>query len=288
MNLSKYFSFLPSETMLYMAPRVSLSHGRLSKAHSREVLEEHDSAEEEYEYMNNQSLPLRHISGKNQNCCQRTTSKCSSNPGTCRSLGANQPNKRSSMEDSESSGGVSQSSLDERSRSDAELLSSEAEYAEADLDQELQYEFMDICSGPGTAASSLLQKGDHLKSDTHLSAKKSLEEAENEEEEEYHYTNHQPKLRHSLMLQGLINGEGELYEYEEMDSLAVGGGSGAEYQNLKQNGARETGRQLSSRIAPYAKVHSGVNVVKEGGDRCFDNPDYWHSRMYSKANAVST
>ncbi|XP_072540741.1 receptor tyrosine-protein kinase erbB-3a [Salminus brasiliensis] len=267
------------DSMLSMAPRVMLPHKRLSKGHSRELLEEHDSAEEDYEYMNNQSIPLRHVQGQKRNCCQRT-SKCSSTSNPM--CGASHPNKRSSMEDSESSGGASQSSLDERSRSDAELLSSEAEYAEADLDQELQYEYMDIRSSAGAAgaaAQSNPLRANHLRADMHLEA---------DGEEEYQYTNPQPKLRRSLMLQGLIGGDGEVYEYEEMDSLAVGGNSGAEYQNLQQEGGREAGGQPSSGIAPYVKVRAGVGVDNESGDRCFDNPDYWHSRMYSKANAVST
>ncbi|KAI4902994.1 hypothetical protein NFI96_012020 [Prochilodus magdalenae] len=281
------------ESMLSMAPRVRLSHVRLSKGNSRELLEEHDSAEEEYEYMNNQSLPIRHIQGQKQSCCQRTTSKCSSisNPmwgdSIHKSACASHPNKRSSMEDSESSGGVSQSSLDERSRSDAELLSSEAEYAEADMDQERQYEYMDIRSGPGHAAHNIPHRAGHLRADTYISPNKSLEEDE-DDEDEYQYTNRQPRLRRSLMLQGLMGGEGEVYEYEDMDSLAVGGSSGAEYQNLQEAGERETGGHPHPGTAPYVKVRAGVGVVQEGGDRCFDNPDYWHSRMYSKANAVST
>uniref|UniRef100_A0A3B4BWY3 Receptor protein-tyrosine kinase n=1 Tax=Pygocentrus nattereri TaxID=42514 RepID=A0A3B4BWY3_PYGNA len=154
--------------------------GRLSKGRSHELLEEHDSAEEEYEYMNNQSLPLRRIPGQKRSCCQRTSKR------------------------------------------------------------------------------------------------------------KYQYTNQQPRLRRSLMLQGLIGGEGEVYEYEEMDSLAVGGSSGAEYQNLQEAGEREATGQLHSGIVPYVQVRAGLLVASEGGDRCFDNPDYWHSRMYSKANAVST
>uniref|UniRef100_A0A8B9LY11 Receptor protein-tyrosine kinase n=1 Tax=Astyanax mexicanus TaxID=7994 RepID=A0A8B9LY11_ASTMX len=264
------------DTMLSVAPRVMLSHGRLSMGHSRELLEDHDSAEEDYEYMNNQSIPLRHVPGQKRNCCLRT-SQCvsTSNPV----WGTSHPNKRSSMEDSESSGGVSQSSLDERSRSDAELLSSEAEYAEADLDQALQYEYMDIRSGAGAAVQSIPLRVNHQRRDIQL---------EEDGDEEYHYTNPQPRLRHSLMLQGLIGGDGEVYEYEEMDSLAVGGNPGAEYENLQQEEEREALGQPSSGIAPYVRVRAGVGVTNESADRCFDNPDYWHSRIYSKANAVST
>uniref|UniRef100_A0A8B9M2N1 Receptor protein-tyrosine kinase n=1 Tax=Astyanax mexicanus TaxID=7994 RepID=A0A8B9M2N1_ASTMX len=142
------------------------------------------------------------------------------------------------------SGGVSQSSLDERSRSDAELLSSEAEYAEADLDQALQYEYMDIRSGAGAAVQSIPLRVNHQRRDIQL-------EEDGDEE-------------HSLMLQG------------------------AEYENLQQEEEREALGQPSSGIAPYVRVRAGVGVTNESADRCFDNPDYWHSRIYSKANAVST
>uniref|UniRef100_A0A8B9LWN5 Receptor protein-tyrosine kinase n=1 Tax=Astyanax mexicanus TaxID=7994 RepID=A0A8B9LWN5_ASTMX len=197
----------------------SPERGKLSMGHSRELLEDHDSAEEDYEYMNNQSIPLRH------------------------------------------------------------LLSSEAEYAEADLDQALQYEYMDIRSGAGAAVQSIPLRVNHQRRDIQL---------EEDGDEEYHYTNPQPRLRHSLMLQGLIGGDGEVYEYEEMDSLAVGGNPGAEYENLQQEEEREALGQPSSGIAPYVRVRAGVGVTNESADRCFDNPDYWHSRIYSKANAVST
>uniref|UniRef100_A0A8B9LYI3 Receptor protein-tyrosine kinase n=1 Tax=Astyanax mexicanus TaxID=7994 RepID=A0A8B9LYI3_ASTMX len=187
----------------------SPERGKLSMGHSRELLEDHDSAEEDYEYMNNQSIPLRH----------------------------------------------------------------------ADLDQALQYEYMDIRSGAGAAVQSIPLRVNHQRRDIQL---------EEDGDEEYHYTNPQPRLRHSLMLQGLIGGDGEVYEYEEMDSLAVGGNPGAEYENLQQEEEREALGQPSSGIAPYVRVRAGVGVTNESADRCFDNPDYWHSRIYSKANAVST
>lgn len=244
--------------------------------HSRELLEEHDSGEEAYEYMNNQNLPLRHTTGQFQNCCQLTN----------RNFSIHKPpsaNHRLSMEGTESSGGLSQSSLDERSCSNAELPSSEAEYAEADLDQDLQYEYMDIRSGPGVTAPNTHPRMDLLRQGGHISSKKSLEKDECEEEE-YQYTNHQPRLSRSLMVHGMI--EGEVCEYEEMDSRVAGGNSGAEYQNLQEAGEEdETQGQPRHGVRPYVK---GRGKGKDRADRCFDNPDYWHSRLFSKANAVRT
>lgn len=264
------------DTLCSVPSRVTLSNGRLSMGHSRELLEEHDSGEEAYEYMNNQNLPLRHTTGQFQNCCQLTN----------RNFSIHKPpsaNHRLSMEGTESSGGLSQSSLDERSCSNAELPSSEAEYAEADLDQDLQYEYMDIRSGPGVTAPNTHPRMDLLRQGGNISSKKSLEKDECEEEE-YQYTNHQPRLSRSLMVHGMI--EAEVCEYEEMDSRVAGGNSGAEYQNLQEAGEEdETQGQPRHGVRPYVK---GRGKGKDGADRCFDNPDYWHSRLFSKANAVRT
>ncbi|XP_062852662.1 receptor tyrosine-protein kinase erbB-3a [Trichomycterus rosablanca] len=267
------------ETVFSVPPRVARSHGRLSTSNSQELLEEHDSAEEEYEYMNNQNLPPRRIRGQR---CRRTASTRSF---TSHHPGASYSNNRSSIQGSESSGGLSQSSSDERSRSNGDLLSSEAEYAEADLDQELQYEYMDIRSGPGGAASKPTVRAEPLRPGSNISSRKSLDK-DDHEEEEYQYTNHQPRLRRSLMLKGLVKGEGEVYEYEEMDSLVAGASSGSEYQNLYEAGERE--EVQVSRVRPSVNVCSGASVGKEGSDRYYDNPDYWHSRSFSKANAVTT
>ncbi|TVK90492.1 Receptor tyrosine-protein kinase erbB-3 [Bagarius yarrelli] len=268
------------DTMCSVPSRVTLSNGRLSMAHSRELLEGHDSGEEEYEYMNNQNLPLRHTKGRSQNYCQLTN----------RNVSIHKPpagNHRLSIEGTESSGGLSQSSLDERSRSNADLPSSEAEYAEADLDHDFQYEYMDIRSGSGVTAPNSNARKDLLRRASHISSKKSLEKDECEEEE-YQYTNCQPRLRRSLLVHSLLGGEGEVYEYEEMDSQIGGGNFGAEYQNLQEKGEEETQGQRGHRVRPYVKVHAGMGKGTEGSDRCFDNPDYWHSRLFSKANAVRT
>ncbi|XP_053354504.1 receptor tyrosine-protein kinase erbB-3a [Clarias gariepinus] len=257
------------DLMCSLPSRVTLSNGRLSMGHSHELLGEHDSGEEEYEYMNNQNLPLRHTTGRSQNCCPVTNRNFSKH----KSPGGN---PRLSMEGTESSGAHSESSLDERSHSNADLLSSEAEYVEADLEQDLQYEYMDIRSGPGVTAPNTNPRMDLLRQGSHISSKKSLDK-DDCEEEEYQYTNYQPRLSRSLMVQGLMEGERDKYEYEEMDSRVAGGNSEAEYENLHEAGER-----------PYNKLHAGMRNGKDGADRCFDNPDYWHSRLFSKANAVRT
>uniref|UniRef100_A0A671PW99 receptor protein-tyrosine kinase n=1 Tax=Sinocyclocheilus anshuiensis TaxID=1608454 RepID=A0A671PW99_9TELE len=89
----------------------------------------------------------------------------------------------------------------------------------------------------------------------------------------------------SLRVQGLMQGEGEVYEYEDMDSLAAGGASAAEYQNLEGEDEESVGLTDEPRsLGPeeYLKVHAGTE------HKAFDNPDYWHSRSFHKANAVRT
>lgn len=248
--------------------------------HSRELLEQHDSGEEEYEYMNNQNIPLRHKTGQSQSCQQAN-----------RNFSIHKPpgaNHRLSTEGTESSGGLSQSSLDERSCSNADLPSSEAEYAETDLDQDLQYEYMDIRSGQGVTAPNTYPRMELLRQGSYISSRKSLEKHKCEEEE-YQYTNCQPRLRGSLKVHGLTEAEGEAYEYEEMDSRVAGKNSEAEYQNLHEAGeGEETQGQPFHGVGPYVKLQAGMGKSKDGSDRCFDNPDYWHSRLFSKANPVRT
>uniref|UniRef100_A0A673Z8T4 Receptor protein-tyrosine kinase n=1 Tax=Salmo trutta TaxID=8032 RepID=A0A673Z8T4_SALTR len=70
-------------------------------------------------------------------------------------------------------------------------------------------------------------------------------------EDDYHYTNRQPKLRQALRMR------------------AIGG--------------QRTG------MGAFVKVRAGVGVGEPGGGDCsFDNPDYWQSRLFLKPNTVST
>uniref|UniRef100_A0A8C2DQG6 Receptor protein-tyrosine kinase n=1 Tax=Cyprinus carpio TaxID=7962 RepID=A0A8C2DQG6_CYPCA len=178
-----------------------------------------------------------------------------------KSPASSRPSKRSSMGGSESSGGLSQSSTDQRNHSDGDFLSSEAEYTDGDLDlHKVQYEYMDIRGGAGPPAN--------MAGKLHLPRP---------------YTNCQPQLRNSLRVQGLM--EGEVYEYEDMDSLAAGGASAAEYQNLEGEDEESVGLTDEPRTPgpeKYLKVHAGME------HKAFDNPDYWHSRSFQKANVVRT
>uniref|UniRef100_A0A8C7P464 Receptor protein-tyrosine kinase n=1 Tax=Oncorhynchus mykiss TaxID=8022 RepID=A0A8C7P464_ONCMY len=122
------------------------------------------------------------------------------------------------------------------------------------------------------------------------------EDDEYVEEDDYHYTNRQPKLRQALRsregLRMQRGGEGEVDEYEDMDSLAApGAGDPVEYENLQGEGEGVVGGMGGQHtgMGAFVKVRAGVGVGEPGGgDRSFDNPDYWQSRLFLKPNAVST
>uniref|UniRef100_A0A8C9R2E4 Receptor protein-tyrosine kinase n=1 Tax=Scleropages formosus TaxID=113540 RepID=A0A8C9R2E4_SCLFO len=85
--------------------------------------------------------------------------------------------------------------------------------------------------------------------------------------------------------------EGEENQYEVMDSIgvvALGAEDRAQYQNIKDiNGMRaEAGLGKHNGLGAYVKVCAGVGEPR--ADRSFDNPDYWHSRLFLKPDAVRT
>lgn len=126
------------------------------------------------------------------------------------------------------------------------------------------------------------------------------EEEEEEEEDEYvedsnyHYTNRQPKLRQALqdMKAPKTKGgdEGQSYEYEDMEGFAtLQPGDIVVYQNLQREGTGGGPEAQRSGFDAYVKVRAGVGVGEPAtGDRSFDNPDYWHSRLFLKPKAVPT
>lgn len=124
-----------------------------------------------------------------------------------------------------------------------------------------------------------------------------VEEDDYQEGDNYQYTNRQPKLRQALQDRnegkGPRRGEHYAEEYEEMNSLAaLGADELAVYQNVRgdeEGAVKGAEGHRASGIDPYVKVRAGVAIGEQGGvDRSFDNPDYWHSRMFLKSNAVRT
>uniref|UniRef100_A0A8C7F6A1 Receptor protein-tyrosine kinase n=1 Tax=Oncorhynchus kisutch TaxID=8019 RepID=A0A8C7F6A1_ONCKI len=108
-------------------------------------------------------------------------------------------------------------------------------------------------------------------------------EEEEEEEEEDHY---------GYVLPGMDAFGGDSRGSQRVDHQE------AEYQNLPVLGkGRATTVEVeggtSTRCAGlgvegYIKACSGVGVVEPSSNTSFDNPDYWHSRLFLKADAVRT
>ncbi|XP_077592848.1 receptor tyrosine-protein kinase erbB-3-like isoform X1 [Stigmatopora nigra] len=75
-------------------------------------------------------------------------------------------------------------------------------------------------------------------------------------------------------------------EYEDMATFEgiPSGWDQAEYQNLPVKG--EVGSSRCTGIGGYIKVCTGMG--EPGNSSSFDNPDYWHSRLFLKPDAVRT
>lgn len=80
-------------------------------------------------------------------------------------------------------------------------------------------------------------------------------------------------------------------EYEEMTIQRVVpiGWEQADYQNLPVKGRtcpEDVGSNRCGGIGEYIKVCTGMG--EPGGNTSFDNPDYWHSRLFLQPDAVRT
>lgn len=75
-------------------------------------------------------------------------------------------------------------------------------------------------------------------------------------------------------------------EYVDMEASGRTGsedGDQADYQNIPVNGRPMVGEESQKPgLRPYIKVCTGV----EAQNTSFDNPDYWHSRLFHKQDAV--
>ncbi|KAJ8258974.1 hypothetical protein COCON_G00179860 [Conger conger] len=292
----------------------------------RESMEERDSPSEEYEYMNKQTcllptsprrpsdLSKDRVQSRRQNMSPRPSLTCStqlypaggdaaerhSHSGytDCRAV---EPPRVRLMLDSD--GNSPSSTTDDESVEDGCRQSRESE--------DVEYEYMDLCSGGSrsgstgskrdveTMGAALVEKDREVEVEVEVEEEEEEEDGGNEQQdtEDYHYVNKQPRLRPmlrgrgGLTVQGPVGGAGavagEVYEYEEMDSLVAppGGGDHSEYENLADSGAVAAPEGVRRSGAGYLKLHAGMG---ESGDHSFDNPDYWHSRLFLKADAVRT
>ncbi|XP_037627238.1 receptor tyrosine-protein kinase erbB-3a isoform X2 [Sebastes umbrosus] len=241
----------PERDTLLSSSRVA--PGRMRLSHSSGLLDDPD--EEEYEYMNKQ-MP-RNSSHWLKPPNKKRTSSVSSQATACSGDTASGHTRSNHNSDSEQQGS-----------------------------NEVEYEYMDIRASEKDESPP---SPDPPPPPKPARMGREVEEDEEEEEDEYvedsnyHYTNRQPKLRQALQdrKELKIEGrdEGEAYEYEDMDSMAtLRPGDVVVYHNLQREGK-----------AAYVKVRAGVGLGEPAaGDRSFDNPDYWHSRMYLKPKAVPT
>ncbi|XP_028850847.1 receptor tyrosine-protein kinase erbB-3b isoform X2 [Denticeps clupeoides] len=78
----------------------------------------------------------------------------------------------------------------------------------------------------------------------------------------------------------------ELAEYEEMATTAGPANAELEYQNVPSKGQPVKKAWRSDGRGSYVKVRAGVG--EPSTSTSFDNPDYWHSRMFLKQDAVRT
>lgn len=269
-------------SVLLLSPDTLLStsratRGRLGKSHSSGLLDEPD--DEEYEYMNKQacviSVSPRHNSRwlkpnkKRTSSTSSQTTACSGDTMTSMELGGNNTTSTHNS-DSEQQGS-----------------------------SEVEYEYMDIRGDKDESPPAHVPPlPPHL---TPAEMGRELADGEDEEDEyvedsNYHYTNQQPKLRQALQLMKPLKierkDEGPSYEYEDMDSFAtMRPEDAAVYQNLLREGEGAAGGTAAppSGFEAYVKVQAGIGVREPAAvDSSFDNPDYWHSRMFLKPNAVTT
>ncbi|XP_039603172.1 receptor tyrosine-protein kinase erbB-3a isoform X2 [Polypterus senegalus] len=183
--------------------------------------------------------------------------------------------------------------------------SASSELPQLQKEERVEYEYMDTSSAATDSADPL---GATSVKDDHTTS---------EEEEDYKYMNKQPRLTKSLLhnqtkpqpgiaicenpTQELISASPsaenpiqEHQEYEEMDRIVVSESpeffkstsslsvSPPMYQNFpKVDLTIEKGKNVNG----FVKVRAGC---EPGQDHSFDNPAYWHSRLFQKPDPLRT
>lgn len=251
----------------------------MGKSRSSSLLD--DPEDEEYEYMNKQPCAAS-VSPQHSSVWRRPTNK-----------------KRTASTSSQ------MTAYSEDTIPSVELRGSQpSSDSEQQGSNEVEYEYMDIRGSEKDAPPAYWPPAPpplpHSALPQARMNHKVWEDEEDEREEDeyvedgYQYTNPQPKLRQALkdMRAPRIPGrDDELsYEYEDMDAQAtLQTGNAVIYQNVQTGG--DVGRAGTGREAPhryglntFLKVRAGVGLDdRMSGDRSFDNPDYWHSRLTNKA-----
>ncbi|KAM9828874.1 receptor tyrosine-protein kinase erbB-3b isoform 1-T3 [Syngnathus typhle] len=138
-----------------------------------------------------------------------------------------------------------------------------------------RYEYMDIRRRDSTEDEAPAQQ----RRETSAAESDGTREEDEAQLAEGHHADKQQALRGSTP-----DEEGK--EYEDMATFEgiASGQEQATYQNLPVKG--ESGGGRCTGIGGYIKVCAGTG--EPGGSSSFDNPDYWHSRLFLKPDAVRT
>lgn len=167
-----------------------------------------------------------------------------------------------------------------------------------------RYEYMDIRRASSAEEDNPAKKthvtceGDTEDTDqTVAELKEELREVEEEEEDICHNTDEEQPMQMNESSEivdepdVLQVGDEKIEEYEEMTIQCVVpiGWESADYQNVPAKGRicpQDTGSDRCGDIGEYIKVCAGMGEA--GGNTSFDNPDYWHSRLFLQPDAVRT
>ncbi|XP_015226132.1 PREDICTED: receptor tyrosine-protein kinase erbB-3 isoform X2 [Cyprinodon variegatus] len=155
------------------------------------------------------------------------------------------------------------------------------------LSKDVQYEYMDIrCNDKEEIPPERDPPPPPILRRTRGEAKEEEEDAY-VENNDYHYTNKKP-VQQQAEDKEFYNDNNEADEYEDMDCLASPPPvvEAVIYQNMQREGEGEGGvtQVHPSGFDPHAVVRTGVAAT----EKSFDNPGYWHSRMFLKPNPVQT
>lgn len=238
--------------------------GRMGKSYSLGLLDDPD--DEEYEYMNKQTpVSLRH------------------NPNWLRS------NKRRTYSLSSQ---ATEYSCDTTPCLRGQQTASQNKPDSAQQGaKEVQYEYMDIrCNDKEETPPEHDPPSPPILPRMREEAKEG-EKDEYVENDNYHYTNRQAAQQQAVTdNKEPCSDNSEADEYEDMDCF-VAPPPAVVYQNMEREGEGAVGgtEARPSGFDPHVRVQAGIGVGEAAGtERSFDNPGYWHSRMFLKSNAVPT
>lgn len=165
------------------------------------------------------------------------------------------------------------------------------------------YEYMDIRCASSAEEDNPAKKtpatcaGEAEETDQMVAElKEELREVEEEEDKCHNTDDEEPvQINESRELVDepdvLQVGDEKIEEYEEMTIQCVVpiGWEQADYQNVPVKGRtcpEDAGSGRCGDIGEYIKVCAGIG--EPGGNTSFDNPDYWHSRLFLQPDAVRT